>query len=1356
MKHRKNALLGGHSRSSLGVSIKDEILAMQFSMDLPGNGVYPLAEESHTYPDYDPWRETELSKEKLTNPNYLKKGYFDSPLVSNEYYLARNLVQETLLANSENCASVLGELVRHFTASYNCRNEEINKIRAHSNTFRIPPKVTLTALKREAWLRDLANPDVPLLAVSQKVPHGIRGKTLIESMCHMNVPLSRAIWFTRVCLYGELLVLRKKHLKNEVEALWLQEWTQHVADHLLKKARAMPAVSLPEQKDTYTAGLNYVMLYIQALYVECLVDRLCFLAALLGFLKVFRPESVVGIEADEEALAQLCARSKPNYGQLLVGLTVIRMFWKDILKEDHLCKALSEALLLTYYLVEKVLDLPEQLRGNLVQLIADYVICLFKQNTNAFIVPSYWKLIGEVLVRVLASDEDLESDAAKSRLQETVELLNFRNESLMLNMKFNGQIKECAVSRLNEDPLKLVESLDKLRLNNNLVTLLKPKPDPAWRERVHVVVGWCALAYRNASRTKILVVCNFLKKIFQGLGSAQPKAEFETAILDSIFSLGYAPQANLCMHNLYVLINELYQLKIIAISTYLRKVIASGVFYLETHDAQKTFHLGILQNLPVLNNKQSDHILKKWTHEGFDFAKLFERGTSLLQREIIDPLLGNACPPFSPENEAFLASLNVGLKFLLANWLTFNIKQAISSSAKLIHVTPAMICKMFSFYAMSDNYTVFFKVLVKFILKNENRVIIYYLDSLYLMARLIVDNFVLVKTVAGLAQDATSAQELFKLVVTAYKDLLTRETDMFRFVDIWRFIDKCTETRADRPGITEQFTRILQHNDFDSPLRVHDAKNPDSFIADLRYFLECGETVLSDEEVEELARDVGESDVEKLLALISRDHSEGEEFSIYKLLENARRTNPVLFADHVKNYVGHETPLPVLQKLICADFLSMKDAVALSNDQTKLKLICWPATGLHDYQQVIFDINQRDYRSKHLKDCFLTVVRFMVTNTLFEENEEAVLLVVRDTLIADTKFAIQVLRDEIGHDLHLCSRLLPVDTADLAQTITIGNEFNLPIMQCLFEFRFNDVPRQLGQILLSLPNLETNHFFGELFSYLKWDHKYAVFQYLERSFLAETEFQTLGVSLNLGTTNLLPYLVDFFEKFSVSSSRNIGISPETVDSLFLFCTKLSETLNGDSIQERSVTQALYICLRLLVLHESLLVKVIAEQNRMDFLETMVGILNSKFLKTGHEKLHILLYDLLVLVKSSLTQLVSADEFERKDEGGTRLKVVSSILNLAEPNSPAPYAAHEDDCVLMLDEDELHNDGDVATLNKAGLVLLAKHMDGSPFDVETKPFSIQTFRLIEDASSGLNSGCLNLSMFETYATRENPP
>lgn len=117
------------------------------------------------------------------------------------------------------------------------------------STFKPPPRVTLPDQKREAWLRDLANPLVPLRRLSRTIPHGLKGPTLLEQCATKCIPAARAVWFVRCVGANELRGLKRKGVGSLAlggEAKWIKEWTGQVVQFLEKSVGPSPGTTAPD------------------------------------------------------------------------------------------------------------------------------------------------------------------------------------------------------------------------------------------------------------------------------------------------------------------------------------------------------------------------------------------------------------------------------------------------------------------------------------------------------------------------------------------------------------------------------------------------------------------------------------------------------------------------------------------------------------------------------------------------------------------------------------------------------------------------------------------------------------------------------------------------------------------------------------------------------------------------------------------------------------------------------------------------------------------------------------------------------------------------------------------------------
>lgn len=169
--------------------------------------------------DFYPW--TGDHPEDVLSEQTIKQGYFDKNLVY-EHQSARSVLWPIL--KHKGGLQVLSSSI----VSVLEKKQSIGRITAPS-TFKPPPRVTLTDTKREAWLRDLANPTIPLRRLSRTIPHGIRGKVLLEHCLNKNIPTGRAIWLAKCVGANEMRAFKRKGVNGTFamggEVKWVRDWT---------------------------------------------------------------------------------------------------------------------------------------------------------------------------------------------------------------------------------------------------------------------------------------------------------------------------------------------------------------------------------------------------------------------------------------------------------------------------------------------------------------------------------------------------------------------------------------------------------------------------------------------------------------------------------------------------------------------------------------------------------------------------------------------------------------------------------------------------------------------------------------------------------------------------------------------------------------------------------------------------------------------------------------------------------------------------------------------------------------------------------------------------------------------------
>lgn len=169
--------------------------------------------------DFSPWNGRHHEDEWSTEA--IQKGTWDRGS-QNETSSARLAVYPSLKQKTG-----LNALSTIFMGVLNQRRNR-GQVTAPS-TFKPPPRVTLTDTKREVWLKDLANPTISLRRLSRTIPHGVRGRTLLDQCLNKNVPTERAIWLAKCVGANEIRSFKRKGVAGGLvmggELKWIREWT---------------------------------------------------------------------------------------------------------------------------------------------------------------------------------------------------------------------------------------------------------------------------------------------------------------------------------------------------------------------------------------------------------------------------------------------------------------------------------------------------------------------------------------------------------------------------------------------------------------------------------------------------------------------------------------------------------------------------------------------------------------------------------------------------------------------------------------------------------------------------------------------------------------------------------------------------------------------------------------------------------------------------------------------------------------------------------------------------------------------------------------------------------------------------
>ena len=182
--------------------------------------------------------------EDVLSEQAVKNGISGRSVVSNETFSAHDMIHDRLKGNDT--TSQLGSIFEEVLL----RRQQLMRLRCGSATsqYRQPQRVTLNESKLAAYIKDLADPNVPLRKLARSVPHGYRGERMLDMLwmggaassaassrnlasgqSHQvpltlpnSIAIDRAVWFVRVVGASENASFRSKQSGS---TSYTSEWT---------------------------------------------------------------------------------------------------------------------------------------------------------------------------------------------------------------------------------------------------------------------------------------------------------------------------------------------------------------------------------------------------------------------------------------------------------------------------------------------------------------------------------------------------------------------------------------------------------------------------------------------------------------------------------------------------------------------------------------------------------------------------------------------------------------------------------------------------------------------------------------------------------------------------------------------------------------------------------------------------------------------------------------------------------------------------------------------------------------------------------------------------------------------------
>ncbi|KAH8662239.1 transcription mediator subunit Med12 [Xylariales sp. PMI_506] len=391
-----------------------------------------------------------------------------------------------------------------------------------ASTFKPPPRVTLTDTKREVWIRDLANPAISLRRLSRTIPHGIRGRVLLDQCLNKSVPTDRAVWLAKCVGANEIRAFKRKGVNGAFvmggETKWYRDWTTHVEQFV-------DSVVSGFGDEEWKTKVNYAIRLATHLYAEYLLERDHYMDWLVS-----------GLESSTQA-------------RLPMWLLIIRIYWKDLLRSRRNGRRLVAAVLSHYSAIFQHPD--SDILLPLSNHLSSLLECLIVTSPESFINPSMWSKYKTTVISSLPNEHDTLKLAAGS--------IERRNDRLTCtNITSQPAVRGIAV-KLLDTSLRKPFSAD---LAAQLWKISEEKTG-----LVRTLLEWCMSLYRPGI-AKVYITTSILRSW------TSYDAEITAIILTFLDEdpLQEADRRRMVYH----LVSELVRADLFSVPQYLQWLIARG------------------------------------------------------------------------------------------------------------------------------------------------------------------------------------------------------------------------------------------------------------------------------------------------------------------------------------------------------------------------------------------------------------------------------------------------------------------------------------------------------------------------------------------------------------------------------------------------------------------------------------------------------------------------------------------------------------------------------------------------------------------------------------------------------------
>ncbi|KAJ4147616.1 hypothetical protein LMH87_002128 [Akanthomyces muscarius] len=391
------------------------------------------------------------------------------------------------------------------------------------STFKPPPRVTLTDTKREVWLKDLANPTISLRRLSRTIPHGIRGRTLLDQCLNKNVPTERAVWLAKCVGANEIRAFKRKGVAGALvmgnELKWIRDWTIFVEQFI---DSVVSSVGEPDWKRRVTYSIRLATV----LYSEHLLDRDHYLDWIVS-----------GLENSSQA-------------KLPMWILVAQTCWTDVLRSRKPGRRLVFALL--SHLNNIYNDPDRDILIPLSNQLSSLLKTLVAKNPESFIQPLQWLKYRECLAAFLPADE--------RALQQAYRSINQRNSELLVSSTASPPVGG------KEHLVKLLDATLHGKVNRELSSKCWSTSEDK-TQVLRTVIEWVT-SFHRPGLEKIYTATNLLRS----WGSF--RANTTGAILDTLDSIDRDDVVR--KQAVYRLVTELARTGHFSVAQYIQWLIARG------------------------------------------------------------------------------------------------------------------------------------------------------------------------------------------------------------------------------------------------------------------------------------------------------------------------------------------------------------------------------------------------------------------------------------------------------------------------------------------------------------------------------------------------------------------------------------------------------------------------------------------------------------------------------------------------------------------------------------------------------------------------------------------------------------